>query len=561
MTDHSTLKNRSFITLLNILRLQEAQVRISSVDPSATITTSSSSETMQCPYTEEDQLMQALSPSKNRHFSMNALYQAAATVKTPTSVESVSRCLTYAPIDNSSFIAVSGTSKTPPSCGDSANASTGPPPTTSEKDEASIPLDADNLRGITQKASGKWQAQVYYAGQSRYIGVFDSRERAALAYEMAREQLKADSCKNKVDLCVQAIPENTALGVVSMAKRKADILGHETMVVKKIKSSKELPESVSSTIEFKSPSPSSAERSESSSQSRKKTTPPSNAVFLQNLQEFSSVTECSSLLSRPLSTPSPSFNKVKSPSLKVPIGAVSSISSLCSNKSVATKSAALQKLTGGKCMPASTTWNPNGIPAGPSLIWIRNKNTVSNGGPLPRGKPNAAAVTFGSGFESISQINRVVSDDSNSGQDKCKPREASLGESDNQRSSIHAAALSKTSAINSVLKPLVQKKKDCNFVSPSVQASADEIAGTGILPRGITIRPSGKWQAQLYFAGKSRYIGVFDDRERAVLAYEIVREKIRDEPENKACSCPMLAKEIFDLARKAAFAGVQSISK
>jgi len=45
--------------------------------------------------------------------------------------------------------------------------------------------------------------------------------------------------------------------------------------------------------------------------------------------------------------------------------------------------------------------------------------------------------------------------------------------------------------------------------------------------RGVTMRPSGKWQAQFYFAGKSRYIGVFDSREKAALAYEIVRERLK----------------------------------
>ena len=49
----------------------------------------------------------------------------------------------------------------------------------------------------------------------------------------------------------------------------------------------------------------------------------------------------------------------------------------------------------------------------------------------------------------------------------------------------------------------------------------------GSLPRGVTMRPSGKWQAQLYYAGKSRYIGVFDSREKACLAYEISREVLK----------------------------------
>jgi len=61
------------------------------------------------------------------------------------------------------------------------------------KNSQSSLLAAAILRGVTMRPSGKWQAQLYYAGKSRYIGVFDSREKAALAYEIAREKLKSDN--------------------------------------------------------------------------------------------------------------------------------------------------------------------------------------------------------------------------------------------------------------------------------------------------------------------------------------------------------------------------------
>eukprot|EP00978_Attheya_sp_CCMP212_P019972 scaffold56720_cov56-Attheya_sp.AAC.4 len=61
------------------------------------------------------------------------------------------------------------------------------------KNTKAATLAAAILRGVTQRQSGKWQAQLYYAGQSRYIGVFDTREKAALAYEIFREKLKTDS--------------------------------------------------------------------------------------------------------------------------------------------------------------------------------------------------------------------------------------------------------------------------------------------------------------------------------------------------------------------------------
>jgi hypothetical protein len=75
--------------------------------------------------------------------------------------------------------------------------------------------------------------------------------------------------------------------------------------------------------------------------------------------------------------------------------------------------------------------------------------------------------------------------------------------------------------------------------------------------RGVTMRPSGKWQAQLYFAGKSRYIGVFDTREKAALAYEIARERLKSEknPEGGALT-PKQTENAVNAARKAAFEGV-----
>ena len=35
------------------------------------------------------------------------------------------------------------------------------------------------------------QAQVYYAGKSRYLGIFQSKEQASLGYEIARAALQA----------------------------------------------------------------------------------------------------------------------------------------------------------------------------------------------------------------------------------------------------------------------------------------------------------------------------------------------------------------------------------
>ena len=47
--------------------------------------------------------------------------------------------------------------------------------------------------------------------------------------------------------------------------------------------------------------------------------------------------------------------------------------------------------------------------------------------------------------------------------------------------------------------------------------------------RGITLRPSGKWQVQYFWCGKSRYIGVFPSKEEAFAAYEVTRKILEKE--------------------------------
>ena len=62
----------------------------------------------------------------------------------------------------------------------------------------------------------------------------------------------------------------------------------------------------------------------------------------------------------------------------------------------------------------------------------------------------------------------------------------------------------------------------------------------------------------MYFAGKSRYIGVFDTREKAALAYEIAREKLKSVKASAEGGSlnPKQTEAAVNAARKAAFEGV-----
>ncbi|KAG7373893.1 hypothetical protein IV203_012988 [Nitzschia inconspicua] len=66
--------------------------------------------------------------------------------------------------------------------------------------------EEEDLREVTQRPSGKWQAQIFFAGRSRYIGAFKTRKEAVLAYTMVRAQLKGKAASTK-NPCTQIEPQ------------------------------------------------------------------------------------------------------------------------------------------------------------------------------------------------------------------------------------------------------------------------------------------------------------------------------------------------------------------
>lgn len=188
MADNDAIKERNFISLLNLLQkgkcaLQNATqgstckanihgedsvlntIRLTTVSPT-------SGTAMQCPDSEDEQFMQALSPSKNQKFSMNALYQAAASVKTPSSVVQQKQPTAYRSLNFDDTAAATRFSLAPKTeksnipttslttySSDGCLACDSNLNTTEEVVATNKSLDTDQLRGITQKPSGKWVSQ------------------------------------------------------------------------------------------------------------------------------------------------------------------------------------------------------------------------------------------------------------------------------------------------------------------------------------------------------------------------------------------------------------------
>jgi hypothetical protein len=75
------------------------------------------------------------------------------------------------------------------------------------------------------------------------------------------------------------------------------------------------------------------------------------------------------------------------------------------------------------------------------------------------------------------------------------------------------------------------------------------------MPRGVTMRPSGKWQAQIYFCGKSRYLGVFATAPAAAVAFEAANIFLKSH-KNADRSDKETTNKIFTTARRKANAAI-----
>ena len=62
-------------------------------------------------------------------------------------------------------------------------------------------------------------------------------------------------------------------------------------------------------------------------------------------------------------------------------------------------------------------------------------------------------------------------------------------------------------------------------------------------------------QAQFYYSGQSRYIGIFTSQEKAAEAYEIVRKTLKSDVQLEAPT----PKEAFEIARKRAYEAVGEV--
>ena len=124
----------------------------------------------------------------------------------------------------------------------------------------------------------------------------------------------------------------------------------------------------------------------------------------------------------------------------------------------------------------------------------------------------------------------------------------------NKTNSVHAGIKRKLNPIDAD-----RIRENVGFISTAQLKSAVNMVkmSNALDIPGVKMRPSGNWQAQVYFSGASRYVGVFDTREKAALACVITSEKLKSvyspgEIFQSADAC-------FEAARTTAYNGVNQI--
>jgi hypothetical protein len=88
----------------------------------------------------------------------------------------------------------------------------------------------------------------------------------------------------------------------------------------------------------------------------------------------------------------------------------------------------------------------------------------------------------------------------------------------------HPSVSAKASILPSRVLTNFPSKAELHKLASSILPKTKHVTSSSEIPRGVTIRPSGRWQSQVYYKGASRYIGVFSDSREAAVAWIVAKE-------------------------------------
>jgi hypothetical protein len=362
-----------------------------------------------------------------------------------------------------------------------------------------LQFDEETLRGITQRPSGAWQAQIYYAGKTRYIGCFDSKIVAAQVYQYLRERLKKNK-RQKANAASSFKKKRPVAKATSTSHEAPNTSPAPTTSLPPFKKRKSLPgANIGEANRPLAENAAFATSHDNAYHSQASTAPTPAALYASNTHnQAQGVAQRAATMtaSRTFSSRGGSNCAPLAPSPYMP------------NQHHHEPRALVQQQWVHQMMPPPPPqphFNAHGFTGTVANAWLPSHATIavasqmhSNHG-VYHGPPSNVPPSAGT-----------------TAQFAPKPKKAFT--------SIRSA--NKNPEDEKKWKDV--RREVLEFIKSNPQSTnTSNISMDKELLRGITMRPSGKFQAQMYFSGQSRYIGVFDTKEQAALAYEMIRNRIK----------------------------------
>lgn len=393
-------------------------------------------------------------------------------------------------------------------------------------------------KGVTRRPSGAWQAQIYFAGKTRYIGVWERPQQAAMAYNLAKEALKDLKSQRK---SFRKRQRNHPGAIDTKVGSKTPGSTDSTMATphKNLPPSITWPSSASSSSTTSSgafqfptdsmgpfkkrkgeePSPESKapfeavlpipQQQQGLEQASKSLPPPRGHPFSAFSQHFHQQHMGSASGNNPLTHPALQLLSLRPPQESTHFQPPTSLwmqpqpQQYHPPQHYHQQPHALQQFPYSQAMGANSTNN------GRNHLAKMQENANQSALATMKGSKKSAKNK---------RLNQAASK-------KSKPKKSSTNNSSDAKDKAEKDAQNKKwKTIRAEVVALFDEHKkngDKNASKPTKTFDKDVL-------RGITVRPSGKFQAQLYFGGRSRYIGVFDSEYEAASAYEMIRSRLKD---------------------------------
>jgi hypothetical protein len=487
--------------------------------------------------------------------------------------------------------------------------------------------DLELPKGVTRRPSGAWQAQIYFAGKTRYIGVWEKPHQAAIAYNLAKEALKelkaqeknttSDRKRQRYILAKEALKEHKAQQKNSNSSASASASGGSGLLgshhrKRQRKSAADTTQegcsnahgsssssiSTSSSREFTMATPqrgpishlppsitwpSSAESSSTASSAGFRSPPPqyTRGPYKKRMAtdhspkaagSDGSSFEFKEPRSQPLSQQQQQQQQLPQDSEAMssiiprghPYSAFSQqpLSQQHSNAPANLAHPALQLLS-LRPPPGTSHWMHAQPPTQPPSAYHLQQQQqqqhqqhfhhhglhpypYSQPMPPPKEEYNGMQFTKPQGSTNqhspapMAKYGGRKTAKNGMSRKKSKPTKKARNGPPTAKEAERDTQNQKWKSIRAEVLAIFTAAKNRKLAGKSNSKNGDEDDSSKAkrtfdkdVLRGITVRPSGKYQAQLYFGGRSRYIGVFNSEYDAASAYEMIRSRLKKEPKKE----------------------------